>query len=207
MDIRNSVAPNKERDPSADSMASIPQFLDAASQGKLLYQPGDFPDCSPEDIRSLDFYVSWVAPQLTPWPTQEFWKFHVPQSACSEPSIRHALIAIANNHEELKELRDSMPMDGPMPPIKFSRRKLAVQHYQKSVFILAKVIAENGAGSEMVIPPLQTNSWFVLEEITLTPRSRLQVALVNSALFFMFDHMWGPMPPKPEKPYPRRRGR
>jgi len=138
-------------------LPTISQFLEVASQGNFLYQPGDFPDCSPQEIRSLDFYVSWVAPELTAWPSGDFWKFHVPQSAYSEPSIRHALIAIANNHEELKEARDSMPISGPMPPIRFSRRKLAAQHYQKSVSILAKLIAEKGSGSEMVITPLQSD--------------------------------------------------
>lgn len=103
---------------------------------------------------------------MKPWPGEEFWKVHVPSLAYSEPSIRHAMIAIANTHEEMREIREGLPSLGPAPPIKFARRKMAIEHYHKSVSELSKVIAQRGTGSEVV-------------------------ALLNSALFFCFDFMWG----------------
>jgi len=103
---------------------------------------------------------------MKPWPREEFWKVHIPSSAYSEPSIRHAMIAIAITQEEMREIHEVLPSSDPAPPIKFARRKLANEHYHKSISQLSKVIAQRGTASEIV-------------------------TLLNSALLFVFDFMWG----------------
>ena len=49
--------------------------------------------------RHLDFFYSQTAPSLAGYFDSRFWSILVPQLACSEPSVQHAMIALASFHE------------------------------------------------------------------------------------------------------------
>jgi len=49
--------------------------------------------------RHLDFFYSQTAPSLAGYFDSRFWSVLVPQLACSEPSVQHAMIALASFHE------------------------------------------------------------------------------------------------------------
>lgn len=52
--------------------------------------------------RHLDFFYSQTAPSLAGYFDEGFWRIIVPQIACSEPSVQHAMVAIASLHENFK---------------------------------------------------------------------------------------------------------
>jgi hypothetical protein len=49
--------------------------------------------------RHLDFFYNQTAPSLARYFDSRFWNILVPQLACSEPSVQHAMIALASFHE------------------------------------------------------------------------------------------------------------
>ncbi|KAI9055914.1 hypothetical protein LZ554_000850 [Drepanopeziza brunnea f. sp. 'monogermtubi'] len=64
----------------------------------------------PEEQRLLYFFSTYSAPSLSGYFSTDFWQRRVVQSSREEPSIRHAVIAIAAMHQEFNERRRNFGM-------------------------------------------------------------------------------------------------
>jgi Fungal specific transcription factor domain len=62
---------------------------------------------SVSERRALDYFYQRTAPQLSGFFSQDFWGRLVPQLSSSEPSIRHALIAVSCFHERTEHFSGS----------------------------------------------------------------------------------------------------
>ncbi|KAF4629996.1 hypothetical protein G7Y89_g8144 [Cudoniella acicularis] len=127
----------------------------------------EHPECDSNELRLLHFFERWSVAAMSSYKGGKFWSYHVPQVAHFEPSVRHAVIAMAATHEQVAFMRDGIPNDPRLEEsICQKRTKLALFHYNKSISLLAKLLAERGNESE-------------------------SVALVNCILFVMIDFIFG----------------
>lgn len=60
----------------------------------------------PMEQRLLYFFSTYTAPSLSGFFSTDFWERRVVESSHGEPSIRHAVIAIAAMHQEFNERRE-----------------------------------------------------------------------------------------------------
>lgn len=51
----------------------------------------DYPESTPEELRSLQFFQLRTADKLAKWMVKGFWKYQLPQVAYHEPSVRHSM--------------------------------------------------------------------------------------------------------------------
>ncbi|KAE9379928.1 hypothetical protein N431DRAFT_448759 [Stipitochalara longipes BDJ] len=77
--------------------------------------------------RHLDFFYSQTAPSLAGYFDSRFWSILVPQLACSEPSVQHAMIALASFHEHCNA-EDSAIVDH-----NTSHRQFTIRQYNKAI--------------------------------------------------------------------------
>ncbi|KAH8666045.1 hypothetical protein BGZ60DRAFT_378218, partial [Tricladium varicosporioides] len=59
------------------------------------------PDCTQQELRSIDYFTKVTIKQLGPWHKANFWDQHAPKAMYSEPSVRHAIIGMSVIQEHL----------------------------------------------------------------------------------------------------------
>ncbi|KAN0119295.1 hypothetical protein V8E51_001503 [Hyaloscypha variabilis] len=77
--------------------------------------------------RHLDFFYSQTAPSLAGYFDSRFWSILVPRLACSEPSVQHAMIALASFHEH-SNVEDTSVVDHSS-----SHRQFTIRQYNKAI--------------------------------------------------------------------------
>jgi len=106
-----------------------------------------------------------TATGLSTWFAEIFWKYQLPQVAHTEPSIRHALLAISAAHEALEVQRLISLYDPEIECPSVTRKPFACGHYGTAVGHLSRVLA-NGQASE-------------------------EITMMASSLFVILKFMWG----------------
>jgi hypothetical protein len=126
----------------------------------------DYPDTTSQELRSLEFFRCATANKLSEWLTESFWKYQIPQCGSCEPSLRHAMIAVAAVHEQFTILNSAIPGDPRLDPYKLeTQRQFADKHHNMAISELSKLLAARPESSE--------------------------IALINCALFVMLDFVRG----------------
>ncbi|KAF4630270.1 hypothetical protein G7Y89_g7866 [Cudoniella acicularis] len=121
------IAPASDYDPSSPPNSSIGMSI--------------------QELRSVYFFKNVTAPTLITWHKCNFWNSHVMSLAFSEPSVRHAIIAMSVAQEHMSDVYDVIQGDVQIhESVTEARKKFALEHYTKSVALLAKCIGEGGAG-------------------------------------------------------------
>ncbi|RDL41672.1 uncharacterized protein BP5553_01651 [Venustampulla echinocandica] len=153
-----------EPNPAASVRSEIMRLMSKDGVTTML---GQFPDCTPREKRSLDFFYEWSTAKMAGWHGREFWYGHVPRAGYSEPAVRHAMIALAITHEQMAVINDAIPNDPRMDKsVCLARKIFALQHYSKAVTRLAKIMAERGGAVQ-------------------------KLALINCLIFVIIDFLWG----------------
>ncbi|KAK0105448.1 hypothetical protein ONS96_004835 [Cadophora gregata f. sp. sojae] len=109
----------------------------------------DLPRC---DLRPLDHFHCRTATVLGGWLLAPFWTLQLPQLAYSQPSTRHAIIAISTIHENIELFREALPDDPRLHPSSSrARKEFAERHYQSAVSALASNLAAGTASEEVAL--------------------------------------------------------
>lgn len=105
------------------------------------------------DLRALEHFHHRTSRALGGWLLAPFWSYHLPQLAHSQPSTRHAIIAISTIHENIEWVRGAPPSDkwGRQPTVSISSKDFAERHYQSAVSALARSLAAGTAGEEVAL--------------------------------------------------------
>jgi hypothetical protein len=127
--------------------------------------PQDYPDSSTSEVRALEYFRCVTATGLSTWFAEIFWKYQLPQVAHTEPSIRHALIAISATYEALEAQRLASLYDPEIESPSVTRKPFACGHYGTAVGHLSRVLANAQASEEL--------------------------AMMASSLFVILKFMWG----------------
>jgi hypothetical protein len=126
----------------------------------------DFPDTASQELRSLEFFRCATANKLSEWLTENFWKYQIPQCGYYEPSLRHAMIALATIHEQFTILNTALPGDPRLDLHALeAQRQFADKHHNLAISELSKLLAARPESSE--------------------------TALINCVLFVMLDFVRG----------------
>lgn len=128
-------------------------------------QPSNNPDCTLKELQYMDIFCRSPSSVYSTWRKGHFWKYQVPLYAASEPSVRHAMVALGVIQEQMNITRQGIPEDFRLQPqVSAARKIFAVRHYNIAVTQLRKVMDQKDA---------------------------TVIALINSALFVMIDFIWG----------------
>ncbi|RFU33010.1 hypothetical protein B7463_g3342, partial [Scytalidium lignicola] len=97
-------------------------------RNRLMNFPG-----STDEHRSLDFFYTQTAPVLSGYFDGDFWQTLLPQIGCSEPSVQHAMIALAALQEH--------SVGGESHDVQTSRSRFAIAQYNKAIRLLNRRIS------------------------------------------------------------------
>ena len=129
----------------------------------------NFPDTTSQELRSLEYFRCATANKLSDWLTESFWKYQIPQCGSHEPSLWHAMIAVAAVHEQFTILNAAIPGDPRLDPNALeAQRQFADKHHNMAISELSKLLAARPESSE--------------------------IALINCALFVILDFVRGNFP-------------
>ena len=105
------------------------------------------------DLRALEHFHHRTSKVLGGWLLAPFWSYHLPQLAHSQPSTRHAIIAISTIHKNIEWIRGELSSDkwGRQPTVPISSKDFAERHYQAAVSALASSLAAGTASEEVAL--------------------------------------------------------
>lgn len=159
---------HSKQDPKIKSTAALPmsfaiKFIFSNPIPNRIF---DFPDTTSQELRSLEFFRCATANKLSEWLAENFWKYQIPQCGSYEPSLRHAMIAVATVHEQFTILNSASPGDPRLDPHALeAQRQFADKHHNIAISELRNLLAARPESSE--------------------------IALINSVLFVMLEFVRG----------------
>ncbi|PVH73399.1 hypothetical protein DL98DRAFT_538377 [Cadophora sp. DSE1049] len=114
--------------------------------------PSSNHDIPSSDLRALEHFHFRTSTVLGGWLLAPFWSYQLPQLAHSQPSTRHAIIAISTIHENIELFREALRNDPRLEPgASVSRKLFAERHYQSAVSALASSLAAGTASEEVAL--------------------------------------------------------
>lgn len=106
----------------------------------------------PEELRALDYFRSRTASRLAGWFDAAFWNEQLPQVGHGEPTIRHAMIAVASAHEQLEILNGAIPAGSKLDTHALEvRGRLATNHYIKAISTLRMYLAQSPESTKLTL--------------------------------------------------------
>ncbi|KAH6678738.1 hypothetical protein B0J14DRAFT_583376 [Halenospora varia] len=134
---------------------------------QVLPQLSLLPDCTRQELRSIDHFTKVTTKHLTPWYKANFWDQHVLKVIYSESSVRHAIIAISVIQEHMSYICAGIVDDSRLEQtVTQSRKRFGLHNYNRSVGLLAQSIGDRGHAAE-------------------------EIALINCIIFVVFNCMCG----------------
>ncbi|RDW62356.1 hypothetical protein BP6252_11789 [Coleophoma cylindrospora] len=61
-----------------------------------------------QELRSFEYFLRQTAPSLAGWFDECFWTVQLPQTSQLEPTVRHAMIAVASVHEQMEAISEAI---------------------------------------------------------------------------------------------------
>ncbi|KFY78131.1 hypothetical protein V498_09185 [Pseudogymnoascus sp. VKM F-4517 (FW-2822)] len=107
-----------------------------------------------QEKRGFQYFITNTARELTGYYTSSFWEYLILQASAAEPSLRHAVIAIAALHEEFSNKR----LGGVSPDHENAESLFAINQYMKAVSHLRRSLS---AGKQAPLTALMSCLLFI----------------------------------------------
>lgn len=107
-----------------------------------------------QEKRGFQYFITNTARELTGYYTSSFWEYLILQASAAEPSLRHAVIAIAALHEEFSNRR----LGGVSPDHGNAESPFAINQYMKAVSHLRRSLS---AGKQAPLTALMSCLLFI----------------------------------------------
>lgn len=107
-----------------------------------------------QEKRGFQYFITNTARELTGYYSSSFWEHLILQASTAEPSLRHAVIAIAAIHEEFTDRR----LGGVSPGHESSESIFALNQYMKAIAHLRRSLS---AGKQAPLTALMSCLLFV----------------------------------------------